>query len=342
MPDSRTSTVSPCIIVAEVGQSHDGSLGMAHAYIDAAARAGADAVKFQTHIAAAESHPTEPWRVEFSRQDQSRYEYWRRMEFTEHQWLGLKEHAIEAGLLFVSSPFSVEAVDLLARIGIDIWKIASGELSNGPLLERVLADGRPVVVSSGMSSFEELDCVMSLIRTRGVEVTLLQCTSEYPCPPENLGLNMVAELRQRYGVPVGLSDHSGTIFPGLAATMLGISMLEVHVTFSRDMFGPDVSASIVFDELAELRRGITFLETALGHPVDKNAMARKSAGMRLLFTRSIVTTRDLGEGEVLRDVDLTLKKPGTGIPPTQLKSIIGRRLARRVTANTILTEADLL
>lgn len=332
----------PCILVAEVAQSHDGSLGTAHAYIDAVARAGADAVKFQTHIADAESHPSEPWRVQFSKQDASRYDYWRRMEFSEDQWRGLREHASEVGLMFMSSPFSVEAVDLLASVGIDVWKIASGELSNGPLLERVLADGRPVVVSSGMSPFEELDRVVALVQQRGVDLTLLQCTTAYPCPPERLGLNLITELRNRYALPVGLSDHSGTVFAGLAATVLGISMLEVHVTFSRASFGPDVPASIPFEELAELARGIRFIETALRHPVDKDAMAGETASLRVLFTRSIVVRRDLAEGSVLNADDLAFKKPGTGMPPSAVESVVGRRLARSIAADTILAEADLL
>src|SRR5918992_3358857 len=124
-----------CMIIAEVAQAHDGSLGMAHAFIDAIATTGADAVKFQTHIASAESTPTEPWRIQFSRQDTSRYDYWKRMEFTEAQWSGLKQHADERGLIFLSSPFSIEAVELLERVGVAAWKVASGEVSNRPLFE---------------------------------------------------------------------------------------------------------------------------------------------------------------------------------------------------------------
>ncbi|MCZ6674123.1 MAG: N-acetylneuraminate synthase family protein, partial [Verrucomicrobia bacterium] len=126
-----------CIIIGEVAQGHDGSLGMAHAFIEAIARAGADAVKFQTHVAAAESTPAEPWRVKFSPQDATRYQYWERMEFTEEQWCGLKKHADEKGLLFLSSPFSLQAIDLLARAGVAAWKVASGEVSSLPLLHRM-------------------------------------------------------------------------------------------------------------------------------------------------------------------------------------------------------------
>src|SRR5262245_47116537 len=164
-----------CLIVGEVAQAHDGSLGLAHAFIEAIAAAGADAVKFQTHIAAAESTRAEPWRVRFSPRDETRYEYWKRMEFTEDEWRSLKRHAEERGLAFISSPFSIEAVDLLDRVGIGAWKIASGEVSNLPMLERILQRGRPVILSSGMSSLSETDAAAARVRARGTPLAVLQC-----------------------------------------------------------------------------------------------------------------------------------------------------------------------
>src|SRR4030095_1630017 len=150
-----------CLIIGEVAQAHDGSLGMAHAYIDAVANAGADAVKFQTHIAAAESTPGEPWRVKFSRQDTTRYDYWKRMEFSEEQWRGLADHANGRGLLFLSSGFSPEAVDLLERVGVPAWKVGSGEVSNPPLLAKMARTGKPVILSSGLSDWDELDAAVN-------------------------------------------------------------------------------------------------------------------------------------------------------------------------------------
>src|SRR5262245_41603862 len=145
-----------CLIVGEIAQAHDGSLGLAHAYIDAIANAGADGVKFQTHIAKAESTPGEPWRVKFSVQDESRYDYWKRMEFTESQWHGLKRHADERGLAFFSSPFSSEAVSLLTRVGVAGWKIASGEITNTPMFDRIAETGLPVILSTGMSALADI------------------------------------------------------------------------------------------------------------------------------------------------------------------------------------------
>src|SRR5690349_10739860 len=301
-PDSRLNSISGsgCTVVGEVAQAHDGSLGVAHAFIDAIAGAGAHAVKFQTHIAAAESTPAEPWRVKFSRQDKSRYDYWKRMEFTEPQWRELKQHADERKLLFLSSPFSMEAVEMLTRIGVSVWKVASGEISNGPMIEKVLATGKPVILSSGMSPWSELDGAVKQVRRAGNDLTILQCTSVYPTSPESLGLNLLAELRSRYGCKVGLSDHSGKVFAGLAAAALGADLVEVHVTLSRDAFGPDVAASLTVAELRELVEGVQFIRDALNHPVDKDRAAREMEPMRRLFTRSIVARTNLRAGTVLR------------------------------------------
>jgi N,N'-diacetyllegionaminate synthase len=327
------------LVIGEVAQAHDGSLGFAHAFIDAIADAGADAVKFQTHIAAAESRPGEPWRVPFSYEDASRYDYWRRMEFTEEQWAGLKLHADERGLHFLSSPFSLEAADLLDRLDMPAWKIASGEVSNTALLQRAAATGRPVLLSSGMSPWSELDDAVRVVRDAGGgELAVLQCTSAYPTEPEQVGLNVLAELGERYGCPVGLSDHSGTIFPSLAAVTLGARLVEVHVTLSREMFGPDVPVSLTPAELRQLVDGTRYLERALAAPVAKDAVAADLEEMRGLFTKSVVARRDLPAGATLSAEDLTLKKPGGGLGPDRLDTLVGRRLRAPVAADENVTE----
>jgi len=331
----------PCIIVAEVAQAHDGSLGMAHAYIDAAAAAGANAVKFQTHIAAAESTAGEPWRVKFSMQDASRYDYWKRMEFTKEQWHGLKHHADERGLIFLSSPFSLEAVQLLVEVGVPAWKIPSGETANTPMLDRVIATGWPVILSTGMSPLREIDSAVNRVKAGGAALIVLQCTTAYPCPPEKVGLNMIGLFRARYSCAVGLSDHSGTIYPGLASAAFGIQFLEVHLVLSREMFGPDVPASITPADLRQLVEGIRFIEKMTASPVDKEAMARDAGELRLAFTKSVVARCDLPAGAVLDEDVLTIKKPGSGIPAARLPEIVGRRLKRPVTADTLISEDDL-
>jgi len=336
----RVGPGEPALIVGEVAQTHDGSLALAHAFVDAIADAGADVVKFQTHIAEAESTPAEPFRVDFSQQDESRYDYWRRTAFTEEQWAELAGHARERGLLFLSSPFSLEAVDLLERVGVPAWKVGSGEVANPALLDRVARTGLPVLLSSGLSPLAEVDAAVARVRDAGAPVAVLQATSAYPCPPEQVGLNVIPLLAERYGVPVGLSDHSGTIFPSLAAVVLGASILEVHATLSRDMFGPDVPASVTTAELAELVRGVRFLERALASPVDKDAAAEELGDLRALFTRSVVAVTDLEAGTVLSEANLALKKPAGGFPPERLPELVGRRLRRPVAADAQLTEDD--
>ncbi len=330
----------PCLIVAEIAQTHDGSLGTAHAYIDAVARTGAQAIKFQTHIAAAESTPGEPWRVKFSPQDETRYDYWKRMEFTPEQWAGLAEHARRKGLIFLSSAFSFEAVELLEELDVPAWKVGAGEISNLPLIRRMAETGKPVILSSGMSDWDELDAAVNCVRQAGAKVAVLQCTTAYPCPPEKLGLNVIEQLEDRYHCPVGLSDHSGTIYAGIAAATIGGRIIEVHVAFSRECFGPDVSSSITISELSRLVEGVRFVERALNNPVDKTDMAKGMTDLRLTFGKSVVARRDLPAGHVLTINDLALKKPGTGIAPSRIHELIGKKLAAGVKTDQLLSETD--
>jgi len=330
------------VVIGEVGQAHDGSLGTAHAFVDAIADARADAVKFQTHIAAAESRTDEPWRVRFSYQDATRYEYWQRMQFSAEAWAGLRRHAEDRGLAFLSSPFSLEAVDLLRHVGVAAWKVASGEVGNPLLLDAVARTGQAVLLSSGMSGWAELDDAVE--RLRGADagpLAVLQCTSAYPVAPERVGLNVLGEIRERYGCATGLSDHSGTTFPSLAAVALGARVLEVHVTLSREMFGPDVPASVTSSELRMLVDGVRYVAAALEAPVDKDAVANEMASMRALFGRSLVARRALPAGHALAASDLTAKKPGDGIPPARLEALVGRRLRRALEPDEPLREDDL-
>ena len=329
-----------CVIIAEVAQSHDGSLGQAHAFIDAIAESGADAVKFQTHIAAAESTPGEPWRVAFSKQDASRFEYWKRMEFSEDQWRGLKAHADDKGLLFLSSPVSIEAVDLLSRVGVWAWKVASGEVTNPLLLERMAVTKRPFIVSTGMSTMKEVDDAVRAVKATGLGLTLLQCTSSYPTSFERVGLNVLAQFRERYRCAVGLSDHSGSMYPGLAAMALGASVVEVHVTFSRMMFGPDVPVSLTFPELKVLAEGSRAIAQMLASPVDKDVVANELSSVRGLFQKSVALRRPMPKGTVLSAEDLTGKKPGTGVPVIRLSEFVGRRLTRDIREDELLSWDD--
>lgn len=314
---------------------------MAHSFIDAIANAGADAVKFQTHIAAEESTPGEPWRVKFSPQDATRYDYWKRTEFTADQWQGLKDHADQRGLLFLSTPFSDRAVEMLAGIGMKVWKIASGEVGNTPMLEKIAGYGDPMILSSGMSDWDELDAAVEIVRQNGNPLAVLQCTSAYPCPPEKVGLNVMNEIHDRYSLPVGLSDHTGKIYAGLAAVTLGAEVLEVHVALSKEMFGPDVAASLTPNELSELVEGSRNIETMISAPIDKVAAADELADLRKIFSKSVVAATDINTGSVLTADHLKLKKPGTGIPASRMFELIGRTVTRQISADEMLSSGDL-
>ncbi len=316
------------LVIAEIAQAHDGSLGILHSYIDALASTGVNAIKFQTHIAEAESSSYEPFRVNFSYEDSTRYDYWKRMEFTAEQWKGIKKHCDEVGLEFMSSPFSNAAVDLLENIGVKRYKIGSGEVNNNLLLNRIIQTGKPVILSSGMSSLFELDKTVEFLKSFGVDLSVLQCTTSYPTPPEKVGLNVIHELKNRYGVKVGLSDHSGTIYPCIGAAAMGAEVFEFHVAFSRRMFGPDSSSSLEIDEVKQLVEGIRFIEKVNQNPINKfnNEEYRP---LKSIFEKSLSINKPLRAGHIISQSDLEAKKPkGYGIDASQFQEVIGKELVK--------------
>lgn len=329
------------LIIAEIAQAHDGSLGMAHAFIDAVADAGADAIKFQTHVASEESTLDEPFRVRFSLQDKTRYEYWKRMEFKKEQWKGLADHARERGLIFLSSPFSVRAVEMLREIGMPAWKVGSGEVRFRNLLDAMAENKAPILLSTGMSDFQEIASALDLVRQKELPFALFQCTSKYPTPLDQVGLNVIDRLRSRFHCPVGLSDHSGTVFPGLAALAKGADLLEVHVTFHKGMFGPDTVASVTIDELRLLVEAGNAFHAMSIRPVDKDAMAKELSGTKAIFARSLAPSRPLPAGSILERDSLTLKKPGTGIQESELERVLGRRVVRNLVPENLLKWEDM-
>jgi N-acetylneuraminate synthase len=339
--ERRISEIDPAFLIAEIGQAHDGSLGMAHAYIDAAADAGADAVKFQTHIASAESTRDEEFRVPLSGQDATRIDYWRRMEFTAEQWKGLAAHAATRQIIFFSSPFSLEAVKLLTDVGVPAWKVGSGETGSAVLLDAMVATKKPILLSTGMSTYEEIDAALKRCTDQGADVALLQCTSAYPLPMKEVGLNILGELRTRFERLVGLSDHSGYIWPSVAAIALGASIAEVHIVLDRRSYGPDVSSSLTVDQLSQLVEARDALAEMKNHIVDKDAVAERLETTRQLFQKSVALVQDQPAGTVLDRAMLTTKKPGSGIPSEDIDSVVGRRLSRAVPSDRLIRTEDL-
>jgi len=328
-------------IIAEIGQAHEGSLGMAHAYIDAVSKTGCSAIKFQTHIAEAESSIHEPFRVKFSKQDATRFEYWKRMEFTLEQWKGLKAHCDKVGIEFLSSPFSNTAVDLLEKVGVKRYKVGSGEVNNFVLLEKIARTGKPVIISSGMSSFEELDKTVAFLKSRKVEFSILQCTTSYPTIPEQFGLNMINEFKERYGVKVGFSDHSASIEACIAATTLGAEILEFHVVFNKEMFGPDVKSSLTMSQTKALVKAAHNIKRALENPTDKKDN-KEFKDLKNIFEKSLAVNKLLKRGHTICFDDLETKKPkGSGILASDYNNIIGKQLNKGLQQWDFLNYDDL-
>ena len=339
--DKEIGNNNRTFIIAEVAQAHDGSLGTAHAFIDMAAEAGVDAIKYQTHIASAESTLDEKFRIDFSRQDKTRYDYWRRMEFTQEQWQGLSSHAKECGLVFLSSAFSLEAVELLNQLDMPAWKIGSGEFRSREIIDMMINTGKPVLLSTGMSNWSEIDDSVAYIRNKGNDIAVFQCTSQYPTPLENVGLNNIDEIRNRYNCVVGLSDHSGTIWPSIYAIASGVDIIEVHITMHKRAFGPDVSSSLTMSQLKTVVEARDAFSIMNSNPVNKDIIAKDMHNMRELFTKSVAPKRDLNAGEVLKADMLTLKKPGTGIPGIEINNLYGKKLLNDVPCNTLLKYSDI-
>ena len=324
-------------LIAEVGSVHDGSFGNATKLIELAAACGATTVKFQTHIAEAETLPNAPMPPYFK--GEPRFEYFKRTGFSREQWHALKSKADECGIAFLSSPFSLEAVDLLEEVGVGAYKVPSGEVSNLPLLERLAATGKQVILSSGMSDWQELDTAVAILK-RGGPVCILQCSSVYPCPPEKVGLNLIGEFRDRYGISVGFSDHTMSNTAAITAAAFGAEVIEKHLTFSRAMYGSDAANAAEPTQFKALAVALTELSAMLANPVEKNELA-PYRNMKRIFEKSIVAARDLTSGAVLSIDDLAFKKPGDGISAARYREIVGRKLARPVSRDQMLREDDL-
>nr|WP_315177541.1 N-acetylneuraminate synthase family protein [uncultured Flavobacterium sp.] len=328
-------------IIAEIGQAHEGSLGILYSYIDALATTGIDAVKFQMHIAEAESSEYEPFRVQFSLEDETRFDYWKRMGFTLEQWKGIKQHCEGLGLDFICSPFSNLAVDWLEEMGVEQYKIGSGEVNNFLLLEKIAQTGKSVILSSGMSSYEELDNAVSFLKERNVSFSILQCTTSYPTQPEQYGLNVIQELKSRYGVAVGFSDHSAKTATCIAATVLGASILEFHVVFDRQLFGPDSKSSLTISETRDLVLAVRDISSALLHPIDKNNNTNFSE-LKQIFEKSLAVNKKLPKNHVVTFDDLEAKKPkGFGVDALRFQELIGKVLNRDLNQWDFLNEGDL-
>ena len=316
-------------IIAEIGNSHEGSVGLAKKFIETVKECGANAVKFQTHLFEFESIKDAPTPYYFK--DESRETYFDRTSFNLSQWKELRDYSKSIGLDFISSPFSIQAFELLEKIELDAYKIASGEITNLPLIEKISLSGKKIFISSGMSTTREIDMAVSILEKNKSNFVLMQCTSMYPCPAEKSGLNILTEWVNKYGQKrVGFSDHTEDIGVPLAAVSLGAMYLEKHFTLSKKMYGSDAKFSLEPIEFSHMVNQIREIEKALNFRVDKDDIANELTDMKKTFEKSLVYLKKLEAGHSIVNDDIGFKKPGTGLPSKDLKNIIGKVLLKEV------------
>lgn len=335
MPTNRS-----VFIIAEAGVNHNGDLELAKRLVDVAVAAGANAVKFQTFIpedVASKNAGLAPYqKANMCDSNISQFEMIRRLALSFDEFRELKIYCDRAGIIFLSTPFDYGSVDFLYSLGVPLFKVPSGELTNHRFLRYVAAKGRPLIISTGMATLGEIEDAIEIVKETGTkDITLLHCTSAYPAPYEEINLRAIITLKQAFGFPVGYSDHTLGIEVAVAAVALGAGIIEKHFTLSRDMEGPDHRASLEPDELVALVRAIRNVEKALGdgkkHPTPTEKEVMKVA------RRSLVAAQFIAAGEVITEEKLAIKRPGTGISPQMWSVVVGRRARVDIPADTPIT-----
>lgn len=319
-------------IIAEIGSVHDGNINKAIALIKSAASSGADVIKFQMHIAEEETLIDAPSPSYFKKE--KRFDYFKRTAFSLKEWEIIKKLCEKLGKEFLCSPFSEKAVDHLEILKVKRYKVPSGELTNISLLEKLKKTKKHVILSTGMSSWDEIDIAVSIFKKN---FSILQCSSIYPCPLEKVGINVIDELKKRYKCPVGFSDHTLGYSAAFAAASNGASIIEKHFTLSRNMYGSDAKNSMEPKEFLFLVKNIREIWKIIDHPIDKNNL-KEYQHMKKIFEKSAVASRDLKANSFLNKKDIVFKKPGTGIRALYYKSLIGKKLNRNIKKNTLLAK----
>lgn len=330
-------------IIAEIGVNHNGSMDLARQLIDAAAATGADAVKFQTFRAEDLVTPDAckaNYQIANTGDSGSQFDMLKALELDENQFRDLAAHCKYAGIEFLSTPFSEAAADLLERVGIDRYKISSGDLTHLPMLAYIARKRRPIILSTGMGTLAEIEAALATIASAGdPPVSLLHCVSNYPASVEECNLAAMDTMARAFCRPVGWSDHTEGAAISWAAVARGATIVEKHITLDRALPGPDHVASMEPGDFHAFVVGIRAIELAIGTGIKAPTAAEQRTA--LLGRRSLVTTRDLPAGHVLGSTDLTVMRPGTGLAPGLRDMVIGLRLARAVPARQTLTLADL-
>jgi sialic acid synthase SpsE len=325
----------PCFVIAEAGINHNGDTSLAAELVAAAAEAGADAIKFQTHFPEDEMLSGGATAAYVG---ESLFDLLTRTALSRDAHFEMRDLANKKGILFLSTPFSREAADFLETVGVPAFKTGSGELSNLPMLEHISRKGKPMIVSTGMSTPEEIDRAVKAVQKGGAPFALMHCTSTYPTPFEHVQLGCINWLQRLYHAPVGFSDHTLGNFMAFAAVAQGANLFEKHFTTSRSLPGPDQQGSMEPAELKELIRGIRAIERASGAT---KAIQPGEQDVRNMAHHSVVSIRDIAAGATIGPDDVWAKRPGTGIPAYKLAEVIGRAAKRAIAKDRLISLDDL-
>lgn len=329
-------------IIAEAGVNHNGNVETAKKMIHAAKKAGCDCIKFQTFSAdkiVTKNAPKADYQIENTGAKQSQYEMLKSLELGETEFAVLKDCCRQEKIDFLSTPFDKDSAVLLRRLGVTVWKIPSGEITNKPLLEQIGTYRERVILSTGMAELEEVGQAVEWLREAGTnDIILLHCTSNYPTAPEDVNMRAMLTLKETFGLPIGYSDHTEGIEIPLMAVSMGAQIIEKHFTLDRSMPGPDHKASLEPDELRRMVGGIRKIEKAFGDGKKKPVQAEIST--KKVARKSVVLSRDVPAGIPLQADDFAIKRPGTGIAPADLDQLIGRKLKVAKAEGTLLSYDD--
>jgi N,N'-diacetyllegionaminate synthase len=320
------------LIIAEAGVNHNGDMSMARRLIDVAAEAGADLVKFQT-FQASRLVTTDAKKAEYQSNatggDETQYAMLRKLELTREMHLELIEYCRTRGIGFFSTGFDEQSVDMLVELGIDRFKIPSGEITNLPYLRHIGRYGKPVILSTGMADLHEIGMALDVLESAGTkraQITVLHCNTEYPTPMSDVNLRAMLTIRDTFGVEVGYSDHTSGIEIAIAAVALGATVIEKHFTLDRSLPGPDHKASLEPQELSAMVSAIRNIEAALGDGIKRPSPSEsKNIG---IARKSLVASREIRAGEIFTESNLTIKRPGTGISPMRWDEVLGHKATR--------------
>lgn len=327
----------PCFVIAEAGVNHNGDVDLAKRLVETAARAGADAVKFQTFSAdrmVTADAPKAGYQIQATGAEESQRDMLRRLELSADAHRELVGHCRRHAIMFLSTPFDEASADMLEILGVPAFKISSGEITNLPFLAHVARKGKPMIISTGMSTLEDVRAaVRAVLEEGGKAFALLHCVSCYPADPADVNLRAMATMGSTFQVPIGYSDHTRGNDIALAAVALGACILEKHLTLDRSLPGPDHRASAEPHELADLVRGVRAIEAALGSGEKRPAAAE--AAVAAVARKSLVARRDIPAGSIVTETMIAVKRPGTGLPPALRAQVVGRRAKQDIPSGAL-------